>query len=146
MDLLTWIQLGNWKQLDYIFRMFSEPCWSLLTLLTALVTALYMKKDPGYFWAFFTGFWSMFAGAFLSVIPMLPATAIPSLHYPPGSIVWGRASLLLWAAALPLQGVLIIKKRIAAFALLSLLSLNPLVWLINGSYTIYLLHRERRAL
>jgi peptidoglycan/LPS O-acetylase OafA/YrhL len=55
---------------------------------------------------------------------------------------WGTLGVATGAAILILQGWLIIEKQVMVFALLSLLSLNPLVWLINASYTLYLLNRR----
>jgi predicted ABC-type sugar transport system permease subunit len=143
MYLSGWMKLGDIGQVDTILAMLSQPEWAALTLASALCACVYMKSDPGYGWAFFIGFWSAFAGLFLLLLQVVPSRFLDaSLYYPPGMVGWGALSVAAGAAILILQGWLIIEKQVMVFALLSLLSLNPLVWLINASYTLYLMNRR----
>jgi len=143
MYLSGWMKLGDIGQVDTILAMLSQPEWAALTLASALCACVYMKSDPAYGWAFFIGFWSAFAGLFLLLLQVVPSRFLDAgLYYPPGMVGWGALSVAAGAAILILQGWLIIEKQVMVFALLSLLSLNPLVWLINASYTLYLMNRR----
>jgi len=146
MSLSNWLQLGDIGQVDYIFKMLFQPAWAILTLLSILFASIYMKRDPAYFWAFFIGFWSAFAGAFVLFLQCLPHQFIhASLHYPLGMEGWDTCAVILGGAALLVQGWLIIQKQVLVFALLSLLTFNPLIWVFNASYTLFLLNREKQV-
>ena len=145
MDLSNWLQLGNVGQVDCIIEMLSQPEWAMLTLASAVCTCLYMWRDPPYCGAFFVGFWSTFAGVFVLLLQIIPSRFINArLYYPPGMVDWDTFSVIMGAAILMLQGWLIIQKEILVFAVVSLLGLPSLIWVINASYTLYLLNRERQ--
>ena len=69
---------------------------------------------------------------------------MPDCIIPPGMVDWDTFSVIMGAAILMLQGWLIIQKEILVFAVVSLLGLPSLIWVINASYTLYLLNRERQ--
>jgi hypothetical protein len=136
-----WLQLCNAGRVDNIFTMLAHPEWLVLTVLSLLSTLLIARRNFSYCWAYFIGFWSLYAGSLLMVIPVGALAGLP-LHGLPGSENWGTAGILLASAFLMVQGTLILQQTFWVFALLALSCIHPFLFLANAAYVICLLHKR----
>ncbi len=139
-----WLQLGNPGRVESILAMRSYPEWAILTIASLLSALALVRRDPGYCWAYFVGFWSLYAGGFLLLFPFA-SKIMARLHGLPGMESWGPGGCALIAVGLVLQGTLVVQRHFWALALLALSSLSPIALILNAGYVLYLVHQERHV-